>query len=203
MTGPRLVVVRHGRTAYNHDDRWQGQLDVPLDDVGRHQAALMAPQVGSLDPVAIVSSDLSRALETAGAIGSTTGLPVTEDKRLREIYAGQWQGMTGAEVRARFPGETERIRAGEDIPRGVDGETWSELGDRVAAALWDFSVTLPVGGLGVAVTHGAAARAGIGVLLGLPFEHWRVLGGLTNCAWAVLERQSFGWRLTGWNLVAM
>jgi glucosyl-3-phosphoglycerate phosphatase len=203
MTGPRIVVVRHGRTAYNHEDRWQGQLDVPLDDVGRHQAALMAPEVGSLDPLAIVSSDLSRAMETALAIADTTGLGVSEDPRLREIHAGQWQGLTGAEVRARFPVEAEQIRAGEDIRRGIDGETWSGLGDRVAAALSDFATTLPVRGVGVAVTHGAAARAGIGVMLGLPFEHWRVLGGLGNCAWAVLERQSFGWRLSGWNLVAM
>jgi broad specificity phosphatase PhoE len=199
----RVVVVRHGRTAYNHEDRWQGQLDVPLDEVGRHQAALMGPQVGSMDPVAIVSSDLSRALETAAEVTKTTGLTIAEDQRLREINAGQWQGLTGAEVRARFPGETERIRAGEDIPRGIDGETWSELGERVAAALADFSSTLPERGVGVAVTHGAAARAGIGVLLGLPFEHWRILGGLGNCAWAVLEQQSFGWRLAGWNLVAM
>jgi broad specificity phosphatase PhoE len=199
----RVVVVRHGRTAYNHEDRWQGQLDVPLDEVGRHQAALMGPQVGSMDPVAIVSSDLSRALGTAAEVTKTTGLTITEDQRLREINAGQWQGLTGAEVRARFPGETERIRAGEDIPRGIDGETWSELGERVAAALADFASTLPERGLGVAVTHGAAARAGIGVLLGLPFEHWRILGGLGNCAWAVLEQQSFGWRLAGWNLVAM
>jgi probable phosphoglycerate mutase len=203
VTGPRIVVVRHGRTAYNHEDRWQGQLDVPLDDVGRHQAGLMAPEVGSLDPVAIMSSDLSRAMETAQAISATTGVPVGSDPRLREIHAGQWQGLTGAEVRARFPVEAEQIRAGEDIPRGVDGETWSELGERVAAALSDFASTVPVRGLGVAVTHGAAARAGIGVMLGLPSEHWRVLGGLGNCAWAVLEGQSFGWRLTGWNLVAM
>jgi broad specificity phosphatase PhoE len=199
----RVVVVRHGRTAYNHEDRWQGQLDVALDDVGRHQAALMAPQVGSLDPVAIVSSDLSRARVTADAIAATTGLPVREDPRLREINAGQWQGLTGAEVRARFPEETERVRAGEDIRRGVDGETWGELGTRVAAALGDLAAHLPDRSVGVAVTHGAAARAGIGVLLGLPFEQWRVLGGLGNCAWAVLEEQSFGWRLAGWNLVAM
>jgi probable phosphoglycerate mutase len=199
----RVVVVRHGRTAYNHEDRWQGQLDVPLDDVGRHQAALMGPQVGSLDPVAIVSSDLSRARVTADAVAATTGLPVREDPRLREINAGQWQGLTGAEVRARFPQETERVRAGEDIRRGVDGETWGELGARVAAALRDLASGLPEKSVGVAVTHGAAARAGIGVLLGLPFEQWRVLGGLGNCAWAVLEEQSFGWRLVGWNLVAM
>jgi probable phosphoglycerate mutase len=203
MTGRRIVVVRHGRTAYNHEDRWQGQLDIPLDDVGRHQAALMAPEVGSLDPAAIISSDLTRARDTAAAIASTTGLSLSFDPRLREINAGQWEGLTGSEVRARFPGETERIRAGEDIPRGVDGETWSDLGQRVAAGLTDFAETLPPRGLGVAVTHGAAARAGIGVLLQLPFEHWRILGGMANCAWAVLDEQAFGWRLMGWNLVAM
>jgi probable phosphoglycerate mutase len=203
MTGRRIVVVRHGRTAYNREDRWQGQLDIPLDDLGRHQAALMAPEVGSLDPVAIVSSDLSRAWDTAAAIAATTGLSVAQDPRLREIDAGQWQGLTGAEVRERFPGESEQIRAGEDIPRGVDGETWRELGVRVAAGLRDFAASLPPRGLGVAVTHGAAARAGIGVLLALPFEHWRILGGMTNCAWAVLDEQPFGWRLMGWNLVAM
>jgi broad specificity phosphatase PhoE len=95
------------------------------------------------------------------------------------------------------------VRAGEDIRRGVDGETWGELGARVAAALRNLASGLPEKSVGVAVTHGAAARAGIGVLLGLPFEQWRVLGGLGNCAWAVVEEQSFGWRLVGWNLVAM
>ncbi len=203
MSGRRIVVVRHGRTAYNHQDRWQGQLDVPLDDVGRHQAALMAPEVGSLDPVAIVSSDLSRARETAAAVAATTSLEVRLDPRLREISAGQWEGLTGAEVRERFPEEAARIRAGEDIPRGIDGETWSALGERVAAGLSDFAAGLPPRAVGVAVTHGAAARAGIAVLLGLPFSSWRILGGLHNCAWAVVEEQSFGWRLLGWNQVAM
>ena len=202
MSGRRVVVVRHGRTAYNHEDRWQGQLDVPLDDVGLRQAASMAPAVGSFDPVAIVSSDLSRARMTADAIAATTGLPVVEDVRLREIYAGQWQGLTGAEVRARFPAETERIRAGEDIPRGIDGETWHELGARVAQAMTDFAASLPERAVGVVVTHGAAARAGLGTMLELPFEHWRVLGSLQNCAWAVLEAESFGWRLGGWNVTA-
>ncbi len=202
MTGPRIVVVRHGRTAYNHEDRWQGQLDVSLDEVGLRQAEVMAPAVGSYDPVAIVSSDLSRARLTAEAIARTTGLPVAEDKRLREINAGQWQGLTGSEVRSRFPAETERIRRGEDIPRGGDGETWAMLGERVAAALSSFAESLPAGAVGVAVTHGAATRAGLGVLLGLPYEHWRVLGSLHNCSWAVVSREPAGWRLDGWNLSA-
>jgi broad specificity phosphatase PhoE len=202
MSGRRLVVVRHGRTAYNKEDRWQGQLDVPLDDFGLHQAQMMAPAVASYDPVAIVSSDLVRARVTAQAVADATHLPVAEDKRLREIDAGEWQGLTGAEVRARFPAETEAIRQGEDVPRGGTGETWQALGARVAAALRDFSDTLPDRGVGVVVTHGAAARAGLGVVLGLPYQHWRVLGSLHNCAWAVLSCDPAGWRLDGWNHTA-
>jgi glucosyl-3-phosphoglycerate phosphatase len=202
MTGRRLVVVRHGRTAYNKADRWQGQLDIPLDEFGLHQAQIMAPAVGSYDPVAIVSSDLSRAWVTAQAVADTTGLPVREDNRLREIDAGEWQGLTGAEVRVRFPEESEAIRRGDDVRRGITGETWTALGTRVAAGLRDFAATLPDRGVGVAVTHGAAARAGLGVVLGLPYEHWRVLGSLHNCAWAVLSCDPGGWRLEGWNHTA-
>jgi broad specificity phosphatase PhoE len=199
---PRIVVVRHGRTAYNREGRWQGQLDVPLDEVGLHQATVMAPAVGSFDPVAIITSDLSRAWMTADAIGGVTGLPISQDQRLREIYAGQWQGLTGAEVQARYPEENALIKAGEDLPRGGDGETWTELGKRVSESLQDLAAMLPDGAVGVAVTHGAATRAGLGVLLGLPFEHWRVLGSLHNCCWAVVSCDPRGWRLDGWNLSA-
>ena len=145
MTGRRIVVVRHGRTAYNHEDRWQGQLDIPLDDVGRHQAALMGPEVGSLDPVAIVSSDLARARDTAAAIASTTGLSLSFDPRLREINAGQWEGLTGSEVRARFPGETVGVGArqpgtgsgrGQGVHAGLGGgHALRRLYDEVLADL--------------------------------------------------------------------
>ncbi len=185
MSGRRVVVVRHGRTAYNREDRWQGQLDVPLDDVGRHQAALMAPAVGSIDPVAIVSSDLMPGPGDGGRARRHHLPAVRLDPRLREIYAGQWEGLTGAEVRERFPGEAERIRAGEDIPRGIDGETWTALGERVAAALEDFAAGLPPQSVGVG---GDARRRRAGRDRPAPraaVRHWRILGGLHNCAWAV------------------
>ena len=112
--------------------------------------------------------------------------------------------MTGSEVRARFPGETERIRAGEDIPRGVDGETWSELGQRVAAGLTDFAETLAARAgsaspsptarpPGPASAYSCSCRSSTG----------GSSAGMANCAWAVLDEQAFGWRLIGWNLVAM
>ena len=94
LTGPprRLVIVRHGETWDNAAGVWQGQLDSPLSDRGRAQATAMAPLVAALAPQRIVSSDLSRARDTAAAISSATGIPVALDPRLREIHAGQWQG---------------------------------------------------------------------------------------------------------------
>src|SRR2546426_12681041 len=93
----RLLVVRHGRTGYNATDRIQGQLDTQLDEVGRAQAAAAATRLAAFEPDVIVSSDLSRAADTAAALSAVTGLPVSYDSRLRERGFGQGQGLLGSE----------------------------------------------------------------------------------------------------------
>ena len=103
MTAARLVLWRHGRTEWNVDGRFQGQADVPLDDVGREQAAAAAPLVAGFDPVAIFSSDLARTYQTAEPLAALTGLEIQTDKRLREIHVGSWEGLLGDEIRAADP----------------------------------------------------------------------------------------------------
>jgi probable phosphoglycerate mutase len=132
--GRRLLLLRHGRTGWNAQSRFQGQIDIELDDVGRAQAARAAELLARLRPDALVSSDLGRAAATAAAVAERTGLPVQHDQRLRETYAGAWQGMTIAEIDARFGDERARWRAGEDVSPGGDGERRSEVGARVAGA---------------------------------------------------------------------
>ena len=90
MKPRRIIFWRHGRTEWNAERRFQGQTDVPLDDLGRKQAAHAAQLLSGLEPDGIVSSDLSRARETAEALAVLTGLSVVTDERLRETYAGQW-----------------------------------------------------------------------------------------------------------------
>jgi glucosyl-3-phosphoglycerate phosphatase len=197
----RLVLWRHGQTEWNVDGRGQGHLDVPLDDVGRDQAKAAAARLASLRPTAIISSDLSRAYETASALAELTGLDVQRDPALREINLGQWQGLTRAEVDQRFADERRRMDAGEDIRRGVDGETMAEVADRAGAAIERAAKLAESdgGGTVILVGHGLSLRVGACHFLGIAARHWNVFGGLSNCAWIVLEEGRRGWRFTEWN----
>jgi broad specificity phosphatase PhoE len=190
----RVVLLRHGRTEWNASGRFQGQLDSPLDRIGRAQAADAAVAVAPMRPHAIVSSDLSRARDTAAAVAAEAELEVALDQRLREIDLGAWQGLTRAEARAQFPEEYAAWQAGEDRRRG-DGETYAEVGARAAACVVEWLEQLGPGSLVVAVTHGGTARATIGTLLGFDPDTWWRLAPLSNCRWSMLSDMGRGWRL--------
>src|ERR671917_2105987 len=99
----RVLLVRHGQSEWNAVGRWQGQADPPLSDVGRQQARSAARSLGALD--AIFASDLQRATETAMIIAAELGVgPVVVDPDLRERDAGEWSGLTRAEIEERYPG---------------------------------------------------------------------------------------------------
>jgi glucosyl-3-phosphoglycerate phosphatase len=147
-----------------------------------------------LAPDAIVSSDLTRAARTAEELARASGLEVSYDPGLREAGLGAWEGLTRAEVDERYPGELAAWRRGE-IERRGGGETNAEVADRVVAVIERSLEKLTGAGTLVAVTHGYAARVAIGQLIGLPPEHWRVLGALSNCCWSVLGQSRDGWVL--------
>lgn len=202
MPAEQIVVVRHGRTESNAIGRWQGQLDVPLDDEGRRQsetaAAVLVPTF--TDVVKLVTSDLSRAVETARPLAAGWGLEAETDTDLREVYAGKWEGLSQDEVRAQWPDDLARWRNGEDIYMG-GGERISHAGARVAAAIAAHAETLD-GGTLVAVGHGAGLRVGVPFLLGLEFGQLSLIG-LHNTRWGVLvPGNTHRWRLEAWNLSA-
>jgi glucosyl-3-phosphoglycerate phosphatase len=184
----RLVLWRHGQTQWNAEGRFQGQSDIPLDPEGEQQAERSARLLAALQPAAIFSSDLARALATAAPLARLTGLTVISDKDLRERYGGQWEGLTDTEIRARYPDAHSRW-----LPPG--GETSAAVADRAAAAMDRIAETLAPGALAVVVSHGAALRLGAARLLGLPEELWGAVGPLANCAWSVLARRRGRWRL--------
>jgi len=164
---------------------------VPLDEVGRAQARRAAPLLAELEPALLVSSDLSRAAETAGALADLTGLPVLTDTGLRETYAGQWQGLHRREIEEQFGASWAAWSDGDDLVRpGGDGELRVEVAERVVAALARHLADVADGATVVVATHGGSARCAIGRLLGLPPEHWGSLGVLSNCAWSVLLERS-------------
>lgn len=186
MTARRLVLLRHGRTAWNHAKRVQGQTDVELDDVGRAQAVDAAAAMAKLEPTLLWSSDLSRARETAEAVGSAAGLEPVYDARLREFDLGERQGLTHAEYAAIDAAEFEQFRRGNyDTAPGA--EPTSVVRARMREVLRDLLAALGPGETGIAVSHGAAVRVATGAMLGWPDEQFHTLRGLDNCGWVVLE----------------
>lgn len=181
-----LVLLRHGRTAFNHGLRVQGQLDVELDDVGREQAAVAAEALAKLGPTLLWSSDLVRARATAAALAEATGLAPTYDARLREFHLGERQGLTHDEYAAADPVEFEKFRRGHyDSAPGA--ESADAVRRRMTEALHELLDALAPGETAVAVSHGAAIRVATGAMLGWPDEQFHTLRGLTNCGWVVLE----------------
>jgi probable phosphoglycerate mutase len=197
----RLIVWRHGNTDWNAVDRVQGQSDSQLNARGRDQAAAAAAVLAAVRPAAIVSSDLSRAADTAAALAAVTGLPVAYDARLRERYFGVWQGMTLAEIAVRHPVEFAAWRNGDPSP-GCDLESLDDLGKRVGVALQELADAHP-GAMIVVATHGGASRHGAGHLLGWPTEVLRGVRGLDNCHWTELSHdRRRGWQLRAHNVGA-
>lgn len=192
--GRRIILWRHGRTSWNVDGRFQGQLDPPLDEVGVVQASRSAAVLAAMRPAVLVSSDLQRARSTAAALEAAAGLSVTEAAGLREIELGTWQGLTRPEVQEKFPEEYAAWLAGDDVRRG-HGETYAEVGERCAVVLRSALSSVPAGGVLVAVVHGGTARAAIGTMLALDPSAWWRFAPLGNCRWSVLLEAERGWRL--------
>jgi len=197
--GRRVVLWRHGRTEWNAAGRFQGQTDIDLDATGRRQAVHAARLLAALGPDLIVSSDLRRAVDTAEVLARLTDRTVETDPRLRETYAGEWQGLTGAEIAERYPGDYGAWRAGDPELQVGGGESRADVAARMADAITDAAARLPESGLAVLTTHGGAARLGVAKLVGLPLERFTNLGGLSNCSWSMVADSTHGWVLVEHN----
>ena len=145
-----MLLVRHGQSTWNAVGRWQGQADPPLSDKGRRQALAAAAGVGMVD--AIVASTLGRAYETAEIIAEAIGVgPIIADHRLKETDAGEWTGLTRAEIDTGWPGW---IHSGQRPPAFEADEAVVE---RATAAMHAIHEVFP-GGTVLVVTHGGVMR---------------------------------------------
>lgn len=194
----RLLVLRHGRTGWNEEQRCQGQTDIDLDETGAEQAAVAAARIAVEQPDLIISSDLARATSTARPLAELTGMPVKLDPRLRERNFGPWQGLTPAEIQERYPDDYPRL--GTAWPIMIEEiESESALAHRVVAAL-RAAADLVGDGTAVVVTHGGAAQRGCALLLGWPAESWHTLAVLNNCRYTDVRLHPIrGWQIHGHN----
>lgn len=188
----RFLLIRHGRAAWNAEGRFMGQLDIPLDELGRAQAAALANRLRDEQVDAIYSSDLSRAWNTALAVQSrlATGADLKPDSRLREMNFGDWQGLTYAEIQERDPGALatwEKARLNSAPPHG---ETLLEFSERVMSVYQELCEA-HVGQTLILVAHGGSLQLLIAHALGLPPEkYWQV--HLSNASLSDLRVHDLG-----------
>jgi len=159
----RVILIRHGRTAWNVEGRFQGQADPPLDDTGRKQASAAAMVLRASPMAAVLSSDLARARQTAVLVAAWRDLPVRVSAELREVDLGAWTGLTRAEAARRFPDQYRDWRVHSSTARRGGGETEDEAGERVASCLLAAAALWPGQTIAV-VSHGLALRSAMRLL---------------------------------------
>ena len=197
MNATRIIAIRHGETAWNVDTRIQGQLDIELNETGRHQARRVA-QALSEEPIqAIYSSDLLRARDTALAIARLTGRTLQTHTGLRERGFGVLQGKTHAEIEAHWPEQALRWRQRDPHWAPEGGESLVKLRARITQTASELAARHP-GEQIVLVAHGGVLdmlyRAATGQELQAP-RSWN----LGNAAINRLLWTPEGLTLVGWS----
>lgn len=196
----RLILVRHGETAWNRERRMQGQTDTPLSETGRAQAAAVAARLASSGFAALYSSDLSRALDTARAVSQASGKSVVTDVRLRERVFGVFEGLTRDEIAARYPAELARFFTRDPDYVVPGGESMRAFHDRCLGCLAELAGR-HAGEVVVVVTHGLVLDAIYRAAHALAPEAERPVP-LINASLNVFVRSGHDWQMEVWGDIA-
>lgn len=172
----KLLLVRHGETPWNAEGRYQGQVDIPLSELGERQARSLGRRLQDVRIDRAVSSPLGRAAQTARlALGAERAGMLAFDRELREIGHGDWEGLTTVEIGQRDP---QRLQAWRSAPQtvqmpGPGGESLQQVLERSWRALERACEGLGSDDTLLVVAHDAVNRVLIGRVLGLPMsELW-------------------------------
>ena len=187
----RLYLVRHGCSVWNTEGRIQGQADPPLDVIGREQARRLASRLCDESLVAVYTSPLRRAWETADIIGQALDVPVVPDERLQEYDVGDISGLTWEQVAEQYPEVMRRWaedRGGLDIPHRMANEEGSgPFRSRVVAAFSDILAQHAGDAVGV-VAHGGTLGTYLNHLIELPT--WNSPFRFDNASLSIVEVNS-------------
>lgn len=163
----RIILVRHGRTAWHAEGRYAGTADVPLDDVGLEQARRVKEYLAGTEIDCIYSSPLSRCLALAREVAEGRGLEVEVDDRIKEIDLGRWDGETYAEI---YEKDREILKMWTGDPTSVTvpgGESLTDVQER-AMEWFTEAANLRPDGTVMASSHGGPIRAIVAAVIGLP-----------------------------------
>jgi probable phosphoglycerate mutase len=187
----RIVLVRHGQTAWNRHPRFRGRADLPLDAFGLKQAKATGRYLVDCWPVeAVYASPMQRAMQTAEAIAEAHGLTAQSFEGLLDIDYGEWQGHSPDEVSKRYP---DLLRAWKEEPQTVripGGEGLDDVRERVTSGLDEVLARHP-GQTVAMVGHTVVNRVLLCAVLGLGNDHfWRL--EQETCAVNVFEADPDG-----------
>jgi broad specificity phosphatase PhoE len=197
----RLVLVRHGESAWNVEHRIQGQLGEGLSRRGRLQVGVTAQFLAQTYPHALlVASDLLRCRETVAPLEAILERPARLDQGLRERDWGVWSGELAEDLLATQSERWGRWQAGEDVIGEVGGEDTPTFTSRIVTTLERLIDEVPDDGDLVCITHGGPVWHGTSALLDL---HVEALGGVGNASVTeILVDEELGRRLGGWNQIS-
>ena len=187
-----LILVRHGETLHNVNRITQGWSDSDLSDRGREQVRQLAERVKQMQPTALYSSPLGRAMSTARAIADSTGLEIVPLDDLREMNYGRWEGRAFIDIRTEDEEIYHRWIADENCPC-PDGESHADVRTRMLRAFDTVNSERPI-----LVAHGTAIRIGAMALLNLPLMS-ALRFAQDNAAMNVFVSRGDQWFLKVWN----
>ena len=193
----RLLLLRHGETAWNRERRYQGWTDTPLSAEGFVQAEAAARELKEHAFAAVYASPLQRARDTAAAIAAPHGLEVETDPAFMELGFGQWEGLTLDEARAGFPTIYDGWAKTPHLLSPPGGESLAQARARVLAGLERLRAGHP-DEIVCLVAHGIPVRILILEVLGLPLERiWSLHSAPTGISelefrddWTALHRMN-------------
>ena len=181
----QLILVRHGESVGNSENRLQGHNDYDLTDLGREQAVLTAERLAELGTTAVYTSPLLRAGATAGAIASRLQIEPQTLPGVSEYIFGELSGSTYAELRQRFANDPvmAAIPAAERVYPGEEGR--QVFFDRVVNAVWKVIDTHP-GETVAVVSHGGPIALMCQYVLGLPYKRPMPFA-INNCSLTYID----------------
>jgi probable phosphoglycerate mutase len=194
----KFFLVRHGETEWNKLGKFQGQVDIPLNERGRAQARDTARAARSWETTAVYASPLSRTRQFAEEISLQVGLPVQPEPRLKELDLGQLDGITNEEMRSQWGSMYQAWRENPgDVPM-PGGESLSQVQRRAWEAILDIEAGRGDSDVLVVVSHNFTIKTIVAQLLGVPWSHFHNMS-LSLSSISVMESGSRGRRLLAYN----
>lgn len=128
----RLVITRHGQSLANSQNRFAGHSDFDLSELGHRQAKMAADYICANEKIDVIySSDLSRAYNTARPTAQQLGMEIIPTEELREIFAGEWEGLTADELATHYEKDFDIWKNHYAASRPTGGESTAEVYRRI------------------------------------------------------------------------